>query len=65
MNHQPPAIPRALLTHALGKDVVARAILGDLQEDFALFVLQRGIRRARFWYWREAVLCRGSIDFIL
>ncbi len=55
MNHRPPGIPHALLSWALGKGVVAQAILGDLREDFALFALQRGIRRARFWYWREAV----------
>jgi hypothetical protein len=55
MKAQPPALPYALLARALGRDDVARAILGDLSEDFALTVRHRGARGARLWYWREAI----------
>ncbi|MFB3111269.1 MAG: ABC transporter permease, partial [Gemmatimonadales bacterium] len=55
MKDQPPAFPHAVLARALGRDEVARAILGDLREDFAIVVHQRGARSARWWYWREAI----------
>ena len=55
MKVQPPVFPHALLVRALGRDEVARAILGDLREDFALLVHQRGARSARWWYWRAAI----------
>ena len=55
MKSQPPALPHALLARALGRGEVARTILGDLREDFALMAHQRGARRARWWYWREAI----------
>jgi predicted permease len=60
MNTQPPAFPHALLARVLGRDGVARSMLGDLREDFALLVRQRGVRRARWWYWREAISLSAS-----
>jgi predicted permease len=59
----PPALPRALLAHALGREEDARAIQGDLWEDFVRLAADRGVRAARRWYWRTAValgLSRGA-----
>jgi predicted permease len=51
----PPPLARWLLRRAL--DGPARsAIVGDLDEEFARFIVpQRGVRRARRWYWRQAL----------
>jgi predicted permease len=52
----PPRLARWLLCRAL--DGPARsAIVGDLDEEFARFVApQRGLRAARRWYWRQALV---------
>lgn len=55
MRVSPPARAERLLTWALGPDDSARAIVGDLNEDFATIARQRGPRRAARWYWREAL----------
>ena len=51
----PPRLARWLLRRTL--DGPARsAIVGDLDEEFARFILpQRGLRQARRWYWRQAL----------
>jgi putative ABC transport system permease protein len=51
----PPALARWLLRRAL--DGPARsAIVGDLDEEFARFAVpQLGLKRARRWYWRQAI----------
>ncbi|HET7218169.1 MAG TPA: ABC transporter permease, partial [Vicinamibacterales bacterium] len=60
----PPPLARLLLRRVL--DGPARsAIVGDLDEEFARFIVpQRGLRRARRWYWRQAlasiVACAGA-----
>lgn len=54
----PPRLPRWLLKRSLAGRTRS-AVLGDLDEEFAAFILpQRGRRAARGWYWRQAV---GSI----
>jgi putative ABC transport system permease protein len=55
-NSTPPALARWLLRRTL--DGPARsAIVGDLEEEFARYMVpQRGIRAARRWYWRQAIL---------
>ena len=52
----PPRLARWLLRRAL--DGAARsAIVGDLDEEFARFIVPRvGAARARRWYWRQAVM---------
>jgi predicted permease len=51
----PPRLARWLLRRVL--DGAARsAILGDLDEEFARFVVpQRGVAAARRWYWRQTI----------
>ena len=51
----PPRLPRWLLRRAL--DGPARsAIVGDLDEEYACYVLpQLGPAAARRWYWRQAI----------
>jgi putative ABC transport system permease protein len=56
----PPALPRTLLARALGPDNDARAIQGDLWEDFARVAAERGVRAARWWYWRAALALGAS-----
>jgi len=53
--HRPPRLARWLLNRAL--DGAARsAIVGDLDEEFAQFIVpERGLRRARRWYWRQTL----------
>ncbi len=51
----PPALARALLARALGRGNDARAIQGDLWEDFVLLARHQGITVARWWYWRECI----------
>ena len=52
----PPALARWLLRRTL--DGAARsAIVGDLDEEFARYMVpQVGVRAARRWYWRQALL---------
>jgi hypothetical protein len=52
----PPRAARWLLRRAL--DGAARsAIVGDLDEEYTRFVVPRdGVRRARRWYWRQALM---------
>ena len=54
--HRPPVLARWLLRRAL--DGAARsAIVGDLDEEFSGFIVPRlGVRAARRWYWRQALL---------
>jgi putative ABC transport system permease protein len=56
----PPRLAVRLLERVLGNDPAARAILGDLQEDFARVVRARGAGAARRWHWREALLLSGG-----
>jgi putative ABC transport system permease protein len=56
MNAAPPSRAVRLLARALEDDPAGRAILGDLQEDFARVLRARGPAAARRWYWREAVM---------
>lgn len=51
----PPALPRALLARVLGRNDDARAIQGDLWEDFVRLAAERGPHAARWWYWRTSV----------
>jgi len=56
MDTLPPRFARRVLLRALRDDPGASAILGDLQEDFVRLAHRRGVRRARRWYAREALL---------
>lgn len=51
----PPPTAERLLLVCLRDTAEARTILGDLAEDFASLVADRGRSRAVRWYWREAV----------
>lgn len=51
----PPPGARRILAWALGDDPAAPAILGDLHEDFVTRARSRGLRRARVWYWGQAL----------
>ena len=55
MRLRPPRVPFALLAWALTNDESGPAILGDLQEVFEEVASRTGLRRARFWYTREAL----------
>jgi putative ABC transport system permease protein len=57
---RPPRLARWLLRRML--DGPARsAIIGDLDEEFARFIVpQQGLRRARRWYWRQTALSLGA-----
>ncbi len=60
--HSPPVLPRAFLIRALGDTQDARAIEGDLLEEFTDLLARKSVRAARRWYWRAAVslgLSRG------
>jgi ABC-type lipoprotein release transport system permease subunit len=64
---RPPRLARWLLRRAL--DGAARsAIVGDLDEEYARFVVPReGARKARRWYWRQALMsiaacARGAVE---
>ena len=56
----PPVLARWLLRRSL--DGAARsAIVGDLDEEFARFVVpQLGARAARRWYWRQTIISIGA-----
>lgn len=52
----PPRLARWLLQRSLAGRTRS-AVLGDLDEEFAAFILpRRGRRGARRWYWRQAIL---------
>ena len=51
----PPPLARWLLRRALN-GAARSAIVGDLDEEFACFVVPRlGLRAARRWYWRQTI----------
>lgn len=58
---QPPRLARWLLRWTL-RQPGEEAIAGDLEEEYSLSVLPRqGLRRARRWFWKQAlgsILCR-------
>ncbi|MGH9160464.1 MAG: ADOP family duplicated permease [Vicinamibacteraceae bacterium] len=52
---KPPSLARWVLTRTL-TGAARSAIIGDLDEEFTTSVLPRlGPRRARRWYWRQAI----------
>ena len=55
MSLRPPQVPFRLLARALTNDESGQSILGDLQERFEEVANRSGVRRARFWYTREAL----------
>lgn len=55
MSHAtPPLLPGLLLRLAL-EPGIAELVLGDLQEEFGERVAYEGRRRARRWYWKQAL----------
>lgn len=52
---QPPARARAWIGRALARHPAGSAIVGDLLEDFHELARRGGARRAKLWFWREAV----------
>ena len=59
----PPLIPRILLRLLLRGDA-REVVLGDLDEEFAAYVLpMQGVRFARRWYWRHALGSARSVFF--
>jgi predicted permease len=52
----PPRLARKLLEHSVPGDESGRSVIGDFDEDFADRALRHGVRRARVWYWRQALL---------
>ncbi|MBT8487953.1 MAG: ABC transporter permease [Gemmatimonadetes bacterium] len=55
MRAAPPRVAERLLTLVLGSSEEARTILGDLAEDHARAVRERGKLAAAGWYWKEAL----------
>lgn len=51
----PPRLARALLLRAVAPDTAGRSIVVDFDEEFVERALRDGARRARRWYWRQAV----------
>lgn len=60
MSARPPRRAVRLLERVLRDDPAARAIIGDLHEDFLRASNRRGERAARRWYWREVLLLAGG-----
>jgi putative ABC transport system permease protein len=61
VSHRPPPRAERFLLRALGGTDAARAVVGDLNEDYARELEARGPRRAALWYWREAIaIAAGS-----
>lgn len=52
----PPSWASKWLLHRLGSSDETQSILGDLHEDFVQLRGKKGARRARAWYWQEALL---------
>ncbi|UCD24017.1 MAG: ABC transporter permease, partial [Gemmatimonadota bacterium] len=50
----PPAFANALLSKVLPRDAAGSSVIGDLTEEFCRRA-QAKPRRARLWYWREAL----------
>lgn len=58
----PPRAAERILGWALGPSEAARSIRGDLAEDFARAVGERGRVRAGLWYWKESLaLALGAL----
>jgi putative ABC transport system permease protein len=51
----PPKWARALLDRAVADDASGRSIVGDFEDEFVERLARVGIRRARWWYWRQAI----------
>ena len=60
MSARPPRRAVRLLERVLRDDPAARAIVGDLHEDFLSVLSRKDERAARRWYWREALLLAGG-----
>ena len=60
MNEQPPVAPSRFLAWALGSSEEARAVLGDLNEDFAGLLRQEGRGPAHRWYWAQSIPLASS-----
>ena len=60
MSALPPRRAIRLLERVLQGDPAARAIVGDLHEDFLKVLDRKGERAARRWYWREVFLLAGG-----
>ena len=55
MPEQAPVAAARFLAWALGPSEEARAVLGDLNEDFADLQRREGRSRARRWYWSQSI----------
>jgi hypothetical protein len=55
MHEQPPGAASRFLQWALGSSEEARAVLGDLNEDFTAFLRREGRGPARRWYWTQSI----------
>ena len=51
----PPRLAEKLLAAALRHSEYRESVLGDLHEEYVARVAERGRRRPRAWYWREAM----------
>lgn len=60
MMASPPSAAVRILSAVLQSDPAARAILGDMHEDFVRVTVERGAGAARRWYWREALRLTGD-----
>jgi len=56
----PPRRAVRLLERVHRGDPAARAVVGDLHEDFLKVLARKGERAARRWYWREVLLLAGG-----
>ncbi len=55
MHERPPVAASRFLEWALGSSDEARAVLGDLNEDFAVFLQREGRRAAHRWYLTQSI----------
>lgn len=55
MYERPPGAASRFLEWALASSEEARAVLGDLNEDFAVLLRREGRRPARRWYWTQSI----------